>query len=68
MGIAYLIAPTRYRMFFGILVCLENGRLVITIYANREDVEEVKEKIYANIKLSSEAITAPKLIEDIITE
>lgn len=44
------------------------GESLVTIYANREDVEEVKEKIYANIKLSSEAITAPKLIEDIITE
>lgn len=44
------------------------GESLVTIYTNREDVKEVKDKIYANIKLSSEAVIAPKLIEDIITE
>lgn len=44
------------------------GESLVTIYTNREDVKEVIEKIYANIELSSEAVSAPKLIEAIITE
>lgn len=44
------------------------GESLVTIYTNREDVKEVIDKIYANIKLSSEEVIAPRLIEDIITE
>ena len=44
------------------------GESLVTIYSNREDVKDVIEKIYANIELSSEAVSAPKLIEAIITE
>ncbi|WP_312755963.1 pyrimidine-nucleoside phosphorylase [Rummeliibacillus suwonensis] len=44
------------------------GESLITIYSNRENVQEVIEKIYANIELSSVEVTAPKLIEAMITE
>ena len=44
------------------------GESLVTIYSNRENVQEVIEKIYANIELSSVEVTAPKLIEAMITE
>lgn len=46
---------------------VEEGESLVTIYSNREDVEDVKEKIYANIKIAEQA-EAPKLIHTIITE
>ncbi|TDM01154.1 pyrimidine-nucleoside phosphorylase [Macrococcus hajekii] len=46
---------------------VEEGESLVTIYANREDVEEVKNKIYDNIEIS-DAAQAPKLIHTIITE
>lgn len=46
---------------------VEEGESLVTIYSNREDVEDVKEKIYANIEIAEQA-EAPKLIHTIITE
>lgn len=46
---------------------VEKGESLITIYANREDVEAVKAKIYENISIGSEA-KAPVLIHKVITE
>ncbi|EUJ45087.1 pyrimidine-nucleoside phosphorylase [Listeria riparia] len=46
---------------------VEAGEPLVTIYANKEDVKAVEEKIYANIKIRDHA-DAPKLIHTIITE
>ncbi|WP_046721565.1 pyrimidine-nucleoside phosphorylase [Heyndrickxia coagulans] len=46
---------------------VEAGEPLATIYANREAVEEVKEKIYDNITISDHG-EEPKLIHKIITE
>ncbi|MBC2328059.1 pyrimidine-nucleoside phosphorylase [Listeria booriae] len=46
---------------------VEAGEPLVTIYANKEDVKAVEEKIYANIKVSDHA-DAPKLIHTIITK
>ncbi|WP_018662814.1 pyrimidine-nucleoside phosphorylase [Heyndrickxia acidiproducens] len=45
---------------------VEAGDTLVTIHANREDIEEVKEKIYQNITISDHA-EEPKLIHEIIT-
>ncbi|WP_010301224.1 pyrimidine-nucleoside phosphorylase [Kurthia senegalensis] len=47
---------------------VEVGDSLATIYANREDVEEVLNKIYSNITMSATPVEAPALIEEIITE
>ena len=46
---------------------VQEGESLVTIYANSEDVQNVMDKIYNHIQLSKEQVTAPKLIEDIIT-
>lgn len=46
---------------------VKTGESLVTIYANREDVEDVKQKIYDNIEIS-ETADAPKLIHAVITE
>ncbi|WP_028776051.1 pyrimidine-nucleoside phosphorylase [Shimazuella kribbensis] len=46
---------------------VKEGEPLVTIYANREDVEDVKAKIYENISISDKA-EAPKLIHTIITD
>lgn len=46
---------------------VEKGETLVTIYANREDVENVKAKIYENIAISSDA-KQPVLIHKVITE
>jgi len=46
---------------------VQEGESLVTIYANSEDVQNVMDKIYKHIHLSKEQVTAPKLIEDIIT-
>jgi pyrimidine-nucleoside phosphorylase len=46
---------------------VKEGESLVTIYANRENVEEVKAKIYENISISHQA-EAPKLIHTIITD
>ena len=44
------------------------GESLVTIYANREDITDVEQKLYDHIVLSDEVVDAPKLIHSIITE
>ena len=46
---------------------VEKGETLVTIYANRENVEDVKAKIYENISISDHA-TKPTLIHEVITK
>ncbi|MEI1423545.1 pyrimidine-nucleoside phosphorylase [Bacillus cabrialesii] len=46
---------------------VENGEPLVTLYANRENVDEVIAKVYDNIRIAAEA-KAPKLIHTLITE
>ncbi|EUJ32099.1 pyrimidine-nucleoside phosphorylase [Listeria floridensis FSL S10-1187] len=46
---------------------VEAGETLVTIFSNREDVTEVKAKIYASIQIAEQA-SAPKLVHKIITE
>lgn len=46
---------------------VEEGESLLTIYANSEDVEQVKQKLYDNIAISDHA-EQPQLIHTIITE
>ncbi|EJQ0570423.1 pyrimidine-nucleoside phosphorylase [Listeria innocua] len=46
---------------------VKEGDSLVTIFADQEDVENVKAKIYENIKITDQA-TAPTLIHKIITE
>ncbi|MBI5975953.1 pyrimidine-nucleoside phosphorylase [Staphylococcus canis] len=46
---------------------VEKGESLLTIYANQEDVEQVKEKLYENITISDKA-DVPKLIHEVITK
>lgn len=46
---------------------VEEGESILTIYSNREDVEDVKQKLYDNIFIADTA-TAPTLIHTVITE
>ncbi|WP_323700596.1 pyrimidine-nucleoside phosphorylase [Staphylococcus pseudintermedius] len=46
---------------------VEEGESLLTIYANSEDVEQVKQKLYDNIMISDHA-EQPQLIHTIITE
>jgi pyrimidine-nucleoside phosphorylase len=43
------------------------GESLVTIHANRENVDDVIEKLYASIRIDKEA-QAPVLIHDIVTE
>jgi pyrimidine-nucleoside phosphorylase len=47
---------------------VKKGESLVTIYSNFEDVNEVKEKLYENIIVSSEKVNAPILIHEEITE
>ncbi|MBY7143442.1 pyrimidine-nucleoside phosphorylase [Virgibacillus sp. NKC19-3] len=47
---------------------VKEGESLLTIHANRQDVEDVKEKLYASIVVSNTAVQAPKLIHDTITK
>ncbi|WP_090638437.1 pyrimidine-nucleoside phosphorylase [Neobacillus massiliamazoniensis] len=47
---------------------VKKGESLVTIYSNFEDVAEVKEKLYENIKISSAKVDAPILIHGEITE
>jgi pyrimidine-nucleoside phosphorylase len=47
---------------------VEKGDSLLTIYSNFEDVNEVKEMLYNNIKIASEHVDAPILIHEEITE
>ncbi|WP_426951791.1 pyrimidine-nucleoside phosphorylase [Bacillus mycoides] len=46
---------------------VKEGEPFVTIYANRENVEDVKAKIYENISISKTAV-APKLVHTVITD
>ncbi|MCY9375927.1 pyrimidine-nucleoside phosphorylase [Bacillus sp. T17B1] len=46
---------------------VEKGEPLVTLYANRENVDEVIAKVYDNICIAAEA-KAPKLIHTLITE
>ncbi|HHT7041350.1 TPA: pyrimidine-nucleoside phosphorylase [Bacillus cereus] len=46
---------------------VKEGELFVTIYANRENVEDVKAKIYENISIAETAV-APKLVHTVITD
>ena len=46
---------------------VEEGESILTIYSNRENVEDVKQKLYDNIFIS-ETANAPTLIHTVITE
>ncbi|MEH7593778.1 pyrimidine-nucleoside phosphorylase [Bacillus toyonensis] len=45
---------------------VKEGEPFVTIYANRENVEDVKAKIYENISIAETAV-APKLVHTVIT-
>ncbi|WP_282155678.1 pyrimidine-nucleoside phosphorylase [Cytobacillus gottheilii] len=47
---------------------VKKGDSLVTIYSNFEDVSDVKEKLYANIMLTSEKVSAPVLIHGEITK
>lgn len=46
---------------------VEEGESILTIYSNRENVKDVKQKLYDNIFIADTA-TAPTLIHTVITE
>ncbi|HDX9613073.1 TPA: pyrimidine-nucleoside phosphorylase [Bacillus toyonensis] len=46
---------------------VKEGEPFVTIYANRENVEDVKAKIYENISIAEIAV-APKLVHTVITD
>ncbi|KHD85820.1 pyrimidine-nucleoside phosphorylase [Heyndrickxia ginsengihumi] len=46
---------------------VKKGESLLTIHANQENVVEVKQKLYSNIKISKEKIEAPILIHEEIT-
>ncbi|MCR4364924.1 MULTISPECIES: pyrimidine-nucleoside phosphorylase [Bacillus amyloliquefaciens group] len=46
---------------------VEKGEPLVTLYANRENVEDVTAKVYDNIRISEKA-EAPRLIHTLITE
>lgn len=46
---------------------VKEGESLVTIFADQEDVENVKAKIYENIQISDHAIT-PTLVHKVITE
>ncbi|WP_079509623.1 pyrimidine-nucleoside phosphorylase [Mesobacillus jeotgali] len=47
---------------------VEKGESLLTIYSNFEDVNEVKEMLYENIKITGGHVDAPVLIHEEITE
>lgn len=46
---------------------VKKGESLVTIYANQQDIDEVKEKLYENIKISAQKVSSPKLIQEEIT-
>lgn len=45
---------------------VKKGESLVTIYSNKEDVQEVREHILKNINISSEKVDAPSLIYDTV--
>lgn len=46
---------------------VEKGESILTIYSNQENVDDVKTKLYECIKLSTEKVSRPTLIYEIIS-
>ncbi|MGV2805682.1 pyrimidine-nucleoside phosphorylase, partial [Clostridium perfringens] len=46
---------------------VKKGDSLVTIHANRENVDDVKQKLYESIRIADHA-DAPVLIYDIVTE
>ncbi|MBA2870058.1 pyrimidine-nucleoside phosphorylase [Anoxybacillus calidus] len=46
---------------------VKKGDSLVTIYSNTENIEEVKQKLYENIKISATPVKAPTLIYDKIS-
>lgn len=44
------------------------GETLVTIHANQEQLDEVKEKLYTSITIAEHPAKAPSLIYDMITE
>lgn len=47
---------------------VKKGEALVAIYSNQENIEEVKEKIYESVKISSEKVDAPPLVYDKISQ
>ncbi|WP_191560912.1 pyrimidine-nucleoside phosphorylase [Metabacillus idriensis] len=47
---------------------VKKGDSLVTIYSNKEDVEQVKTKLYESIKVSGNSVEAPPLVHDTIKE
>ncbi|MFC4558722.1 pyrimidine-nucleoside phosphorylase [Virgibacillus kekensis] len=47
---------------------VSEGEPLLTIYANNEDISDVKEKLYASITVSDQPVEAPPLIYGTVTE
>jgi pyrimidine-nucleoside phosphorylase len=47
---------------------VKSGNSLLTIYSNTEDIEEVRQKLYENIKIIKEKVSAPVLIHGEITD
>ncbi|UJL44767.1 pyrimidine-nucleoside phosphorylase [Virgibacillus sp. NKC19-16] len=47
---------------------VKEGESLLTIHSSRQDVEDVKEKLYASISISNAAVKIPKLVHDTITK
>ncbi|KIQ94388.1 Pyrimidine-nucleoside phosphorylase [Anoxybacillus thermarum] len=46
---------------------VKKGESLVTIYSNREQVDDVKQKLYENIRISTTPVQAPTLIYDKIS-
>jgi pyrimidine-nucleoside phosphorylase len=47
---------------------VQKGESLVTIHSNFEDIEQIKQKLYNNIRISKEKVEAPTLIYGEITE
>lgn len=47
---------------------VKKGDSLVTIYSNKEDVEQVKTKLYESIKVTGNSVEAPPLVHDTIKE
>ncbi|MBE7146320.1 pyrimidine-nucleoside phosphorylase [Bacillus mycoides] len=47
---------------------VKKGDSLVTIYANRDNVEDVKAKIYENMKIAKNHVDAPTLVHGIVTK
>ncbi|MDQ0269311.1 pyrimidine-nucleoside phosphorylase [Cytobacillus purgationiresistens] len=47
---------------------VKKGEALLTIHSNFENVEEIKARLYKNIKLSAKQVDAPLLIHEVITK